>query len=110
YMYYVSPTQVNVLTSLTPATGPVDVVIKNGTATTAAFTLNEKAVAPAFFLFGATKYIAATHADNSYLGPASLSGNGVTFTPAKPNEVTALYANGFGLPPTALTEGSSSQF
>jgi uncharacterized protein (TIGR03437 family) len=109
YIYYVSPTQVNALTSLDPTTGPVDVIVNNGTTTTAAFTVNERAASPAFFLFGATKYIAATHADNSLLGPTSLSVPGAAFTPAHPNETITLYANGFGLPATALAEGSSTQ-
>ncbi len=109
YIYYVSPTQVNILTSLDSTTGPVDVILKNGTTPSASFTVTERAVSPAFFLFGATKYIAATHTDFSYLGPASLSVPGATFTPAHPNETIVLYANGFGLPATALTEGSSKQ-
>jgi len=82
---------------------------RTGSTTSAPFTVTEQAVSPTFFLFGATKYIAATHADNSYLGPASLSTPSVSFTPARPNEVIVLYGNGFGLPSTALTEGSSSQ-
>jgi uncharacterized protein (TIGR03437 family) len=109
YIYYVSPTQVNALTSLDSTTGPVDVIVNNGTTTIAAFTVVERAVSPAFLLFGATKYIAATHADNSYLGPASLSVPGAAFTPAHPNETIVLYAVGFGLPSSALTEGSSKQ-
>lgn len=83
--------------------------VTNATITSAAFTLNQKAASPAFFLFGATKYIAAQHGDYSYVGPASLSVPGYTFTPAKPNETIALYGNGFGLPATALTEGSYTQ-
>ncbi len=109
YIYYVSPTQVNILTSLDTTTGPVDVILKNGTATSAAFTVVERAASPAFFLFGATQYVAATHADFSYLGPASLSAPGLPFTPARPSETIVLWANGFGLPTTALTEGSSTQ-
>jgi uncharacterized protein (TIGR03437 family) len=109
YIYYASPTQVNVLTSLDATTGPVDVILKNGTTATAAFTAVERAASPAFFLFGGTNYIAASHVDYSYLGPASLSVPGYPFTPAKPGETVVLYANGFGLPATALTEGSSSQ-
>ena len=109
YIYYVSPTQINILTSLDSTAGPVDVILKNGTAASAAFTLAARAASPAFFLFGATQYVAATHADFSYLGPASLSAPGVPFTPARPGETIVLWANGFGLPTTALTEGSSTQ-
>ncbi len=34
---------------------------------------------------------------------------GYPFTPARPNETIVLWANGFGLAATTLTEGSSSQ-
>jgi uncharacterized protein (TIGR03437 family) len=78
-------------------------------------TLN--AIAPAFLLFGATQYIAATHLNNTgcaasgltycYVGPASLyPGDSV---PAKPGEPLVLYAVGFGLPSTALVNGSAVQ-
>src|SRR5262249_40878592 len=109
YMFYVSPTQVNILTSLDPTTGPVDVVVKNGTMTTAAFTVVQAAASPAFFLFDAAGHIAAQHTDYSYLGPPSLSAPAYPFTPAHPNEIVVLYGNGFGLPSTPLTAGSSSQ-
>ncbi|MCL5743013.1 MAG: hypothetical protein M1541_03655, partial [Acidobacteria bacterium] len=110
YVYYISPTQVNVLTGLDGATGQVQVVVTNGANSSQAFAVNVRARAPGFFLFGATKYIAATHADGSLLGPASMSVPGYEFTPAKPNETVVLYANGFGLPSTPLVEGSSTQF
>ena len=64
-------------------------------------------VAPSFFLFGATEYIAATHGSGAYLGPASLY-PGYT-TPAQPSEEIVLYAAGFGLPSTPLMNGSSMQ-
>ena len=52
-------------------------------------------------------YVAATHGDNSLLGPTTLYPG--ASTPAKPSEVVVLYAVGFGLPLTPLTDGSSSQ-
>jgi uncharacterized protein (TIGR03437 family) len=110
YVYFISPAQVNVLTGLDSTTGQIQVVVTNGANSSQAFTVNVRARAPGFFLFGATKYIASTHADGSLLGPASMSVPGYQFTPAKPNETVVLYANGFGLPSTPLVEGSSTQF
>ena len=110
YVYYISPTQVNVLTPLDNTLGSVPVQLTNGSSTSASFAVNVKNAAPAFLLMGASSYIAATHVDGSLLGPASMSVPGYTFTPAQPNETIILYANGFGLPSTTLIDGSASQF
>ena len=110
YIYYVSPTQVNVLTPLDSSLGSLNVQLTNGTNASAPFSVNVKAVVPAFLLLGATKYIASTHANGSLLGPASMSVPGYAFTPAQPNETVILYATGFGLPSTTLVDGSASQF
>ncbi len=109
YIYYVSPTQVNVLTPLDSTTGSVQVQLTNGANTSDPFTVNLKAVAPAFLPVGATKYIVAQHLDYSLVGPASMSVPGYTFTPAHPGETIILWADGFGLPVTTLTDGSATQ-
>lgn len=99
--------QLNILTPLDTATGPVPVVVTNPSASSPAFTVNLKAAAPAFLLFGATQYIAATHAAGNLLGPTTLY-PGLS-TPARPTETIVLYAVGFGLPSTALVNGSATQ-
>jgi uncharacterized protein (TIGR03437 family) len=109
YIYYVSATQVNVLTPLDSTTGPVQVTLTNGSNTSDPFPVNMKAVAPAFLQFGAGPYVAAQHADYSLLGPASMSVPGYTFTPAQPGETILLYGAGFGLPSGALVAGSAMQ-
>ena len=109
FVYYVSPTQINVLTPLDSSAGPVQLVVTNGTASSAAFTVNLRTAAPSFPHFGASKYVAATHADGTLLGPASLSAPGYPFTPARPGEVVVLYGVGFGMPVTPLVNGSASQ-
>ena len=109
YVYFICPTQINVLTPLDSTTGPVAVVVNNGTTTTDAFAANLQAAAPGFLRFGGGVYIAALHADYSYLGPASMSVPGDTFTPAAPGETIMLFGDGFGLPSTALTAGSMYQ-
>lgn len=107
YVYYISPTQVNVLTPLDAVTGKVDVQLTNGADTSAPFTVNRNATAPAFLLLGAGQYIAAVHLDSSLVVPATLSA--YPGTPAKPNETIILFATGFGLPSTSLSEGSATQ-
>ncbi|HEX3747873.1 MAG TPA: SBBP repeat-containing protein [Bryobacteraceae bacterium] len=111
FIYYVSATQVNVLTPLDPTLGPVPIVLTSGSAQSSAFTASLQTVSPSFLLFGATRYIAATHTDYALLGPASLSTPGYSFTPAKPGETIVLYGVGFGLPapPAQLVGGSSNQ-
>lgn len=109
YVYYISESQINVLTPLDSTQGTVQIVVTNGTNSSAAFSATEGAVAPSFLLVGSTKYVVATHADNSLLGPASMSVPGYTFTPAQPGETVVLYAVGLGLPGTTLTAGASSQ-
>lgn len=109
YVYYISETQINVLTPLDGSQGQVSIVVANGTASSVPFTANMHAVAPSFLLFGDSKYVVATHANGSLLGPTSLSVPGYSFTPAHPSETIVLYAVGFGLPGTPLVDGSATQ-
>jgi len=109
YIYFVSAAQVNVLTPLDSTTGPVAVTVNNGTAISAPDTANLQTAAPGFLRFGDGIHIAALHADYSYLGPASMSVPGYTFTPAKPGETILLFGDGFGLPVSTLTAGSAVQ-
>jgi len=110
YIYYVSPTQLNVLTPLVDVRGAVQLQVTNGAITSAPYPLEQKGAAPAFLLLGTSRYITAQHTDYSLLGPASMSVPGYTFTPARPGETIILYGSGFGLPDTALIEGSATQF
>jgi uncharacterized protein (TIGR03437 family) len=105
YVYYTSPAQLNVLSPLDNAEGPVQVeVIKSG-ARSNAVTAQMQKLAPAFFLFDpeGRKYIAATHANGSLLGKTTLYPG--SSTPAKPGEVIVLYATGFGLTDPPIAEG-----
>ena len=62
---------------------------------------------PSFFIFGAGPYVAAEHANGSFLGPVTLYPGSTT--PAKPGETVVLYANGFGITSTPVVSGSSTQ-
>lgn len=109
YIYYVSSTQINVLTPLDSTLGPVQIVVTNGTSSSQPFTVNLGAAAPSFLLLGSTKYDAAEHLNFSLLGPTAISVPGYSFTPAQAGETVVLFSTGFGLPTTALTAGSSTQ-
>jgi uncharacterized protein (TIGR03437 family) len=109
YVYFICPTQINVLTPLDSTTGSVAVVVNNGTASSAAYIANLQPVSPGFLRFGDGVHITALHADYGYLGPASMSVPGYAFTPAAPGETILLFGDGFGLPVTSLTAGSDVQ-
>jgi uncharacterized protein (TIGR03437 family) len=109
YVSFIGPTQVNVLTPLDSAIGPVAVVVNNDGATSAAFTANLQPVSPGFLRVGDGIHIAAEHSNYKLLGPASMSVPGYTFTPATPGETILLFGDGFGLPVSTLTAGSPFQ-
>ena len=112
YVYWISPTQVNVLTPLDNTQGTVQVQLINGSNTSPPFTVNMRALAPAFLfsLSNGKKYVVGQHNDYSLIGPAVMSVSGYSFRPAKPGESIVLYASGFGLPETTLVGGSATQF
>jgi uncharacterized protein (TIGR03437 family) len=107
YIYYISPTQVNILTPPDAISGSVPVRLSYGGQTSAAFTAQAQVLAPAFFVFGGGPYVAAAHANGEYIGPAALY-PGLT-TPAKPGETIAIYANGFGVTNSPVRSGSVMQ-
>jgi len=94
FVYYVSPKQIDVLTPVDTATGPVDVVVSNNTMTSTAASVNMQQFSPAFFLLKDGKSIAAVHAAGGVVGAAALY-PGVS-TPAKVGETIVLFGTGFG--------------
>lgn len=108
YVYYVSSTQINILTPPDSMTGTAQVVVTNSGSISAAYTAQAQGISPSFFV-ASGPYVLGQHADNSLLGPASLSAPGYAFTPAKPGETIVLYANGFGATSSAVVSGSRSQ-
>jgi uncharacterized protein (TIGR03437 family) len=107
YVYYISPTQINVLTPPDAVNGPVQVVVANAGAVGMAFTAQAQPLSPSFFVFNGGPYVAATHVNGTYIGPTTLY-PGAT-TPAKPNEIVVLYANGFGPTNVPVQSGSVTQ-
>ena len=99
--------QINVLTPLDTASGLVPVVVTNSGVSSLPFSKSLNVISPAFLEFGAGPYVTATHAGGSLLGPTSLY-PGLS-TPATVGEQVVVYGVGFGLPGTAIVNGSSAQ-
>lgn len=78
----------------------------NGTAG-AAFTARAEPLSPSFFVFSGGPYVAAVHLDGTLVGPATLYPG--ASTPAKPGELIAIYANGFGPTTVPVISGSIKQ-
>ena len=106
YVYYVSPSQVDILTPPNPISGEVQVsVTTNGL--TATFTAQTQAASPSFFVFDGGPYVAATHANGSLIGPTTLYPG--ASTPAQSGETIVIYGNGFGATSVPVVAGAVSQ-
>jgi uncharacterized protein (TIGR03437 family) len=108
-IYYISPTQINVLAPLDTATGPVPVTVTTPYGTTAILTPTEQSIAPGFLVIDVSGHVAARHLDYSLLGPAASSVPGYTFAPAKPGETVLLYSTGFGQTNPPITDQLAGQ-
>lgn len=93
-VYYVSPTQINVLAPDGWQRGTVQVTVNGPDGGSAPFGVAEDQVAPAFFPI-AGKYIAAVHLDGTLVAPAGLF-PGLDSRPAQPGETVELFGTGFG--------------
>lgn len=102
YVYFISPTQVNVLSPFDGSTGPMKVELTYRGAKSS-FTVLAQPIAPGFFSFDGV-HPAAVHLDGKYVGPATLY-PGLT-TPVKPGETIILFGNGFGQTNPPITPGS----
>jgi uncharacterized protein (TIGR03437 family) len=107
YVYYISPTQINILTPPDAMTGTVQVVVTNNGPTTVAFAAQAQADSPSFFVFNGGPYVAATHGNGSLLGPTTLIPGSTA--PAKPGEEVVIYANGFGQTSVPVVSGAETQ-
>ncbi len=106
FVYYISPTQVNILSPLDSSQGSITVQLTNSVGTSAPVTVQLRPISPGFFQF-AGGYAAATHVNGTLLGPTTLYPGSTT--PAKPGETIVLYANGFGQTTTPVVSGALSQ-
>jgi len=107
FVYYISPTQVNVLTPPEPFQGSVQVQLINAGVASASVTVQAKPLSAAFFIFNGGPYVTAVHANGSLIGPTTLYSGSTT--PAKPGETILLFADGFGPTSTPVVTGSLVQ-
>ena len=106
FLYYISTTQLNVLTPPDLALGTVQVQVNNNGAVSAAFAVQSQQYSPSFFVFDST-HVTGTHLNGGLLGPLTLYPG--FSTPGKPNESLVLYANGFGPTSSPVVSGSVVQ-
>src|SRR5436190_4950446 len=94
YVYYVSPTQINVQAPSDGSVGPVTVVVNNNNSVSPGGTAQLQTFAPAFFQYSGTTYAIATrNPDNALIAnPSAVPGT----VAAKPNDVLILWGTGFG--------------
>lgn len=96
-LYFVSPSQVNVLAPLDTATGNVQLVLSNKYGTSLAIQVNKGNVLPAFYApFGEASglRVTAVGLDGAYVGKVGVDPR-VT-RGAKPGEILQVFATGFG--------------
>ena len=102
YVYYISPTQINVQAPDIPA-GTASVTVANAGGTSNAVTATVNDYAPGFFMAG--QYAIATHQDGTLVAPAGLYGNS---SPAAPGETVILWGTGLGPVSPSVPAGQTS--
>ena len=99
YVYFISPSQIDVIAPPDSASGPVQVVVTNNGVPGPPENAQLQDVSPAFFAAG--KYVLATHQDGTLIGLGNFLPGA---TPAAQNETIMLYGTGFG-PTTTVVDG-----
>ena len=95
FLYYVSPTQVNVLAPADTSTGAVSVTVTNSAGASAAASATLLAAAPA--LFASNGNVAAVRPDGTVIDGSAVA--------AKAGETIELFGTGFGATSPAVTPG-----
>ena len=107
-VYYVSPTQVNVLAPVDTAVGPVQVQVSTQYGSTAPMSINHQTYSLAFLIIDLPQtHVAAVHNSSSSLNGTLIAPPGefpgLTTVPAQPGENVSIFATGFGEPATPIT-------
>jgi uncharacterized protein (TIGR03437 family) len=107
-VYFVSPTQVNVLAPVDTAVGPVQVQLTTQFGSTTPMSINEQTYSLAFLLIDQPQtHVAAVHNSSSSLNGTVIAPpgefTGLTTVPAQPGENVSIFATGFGQPATPIT-------
>ena len=105
YVYFISPTQLNVLSPAETTQGSVPVQVTTAQGVSNVVSADESALSPALFTFSPQggKYVAAVRADGVYVAPPNLI-SGLATVPAKPGDTVLLFGTGFGptIPPSPI--------
>jgi uncharacterized protein (TIGR03437 family) len=98
FVYFVSPTQINVLAPNDASIGVVSVTVTTPRGTSNPSIATYQKYAPALFTFDPRDkiYPAAVHPDGTYVGPADLFGSAAATVPAAPGDRILLFGTGFG--------------
>lgn len=106
YVYYISQTQVNILTPPDDLPSTAQVQLTNGGVMSNILSVPAAPLSLSFFVFDGTN-ITATHLDGTLLGPANLYPG--YSTPGKSGEQVIVYANGFGPTSSPVVSGIVTQ-
>jgi len=106
YVYYISPTQINVQVPSDGVAGAVPVQVVNSAGTSPGFSVNKQTTAPAIFVWPpgtateGNKYVGSVTTEGQqvvYLGkPGLLQPVGIPTRPARPNETVLLFVTACG--------------
>jgi uncharacterized protein (TIGR03437 family) len=102
FVYYISPTQINVQAP-DVASGSTSIVVTSGGTASNTATATVADYSPAFFVAG--NYAIATHADGSLVAPA---GTFAGSTPAARGETVTLWGTGFGATTPSVAPGQTA--
>ncbi len=97
YVYYISPTQLNVLAPRDTSEGEAVVQVRSPLGTSHAASARMQRLSPGFFMFEpeSRRYVAAVHADGTWAAKPGLW-PGVATRAVKPGDTVMLFATGFG--------------
>ncbi|HEX3747728.1 MAG TPA: FG-GAP-like repeat-containing protein [Bryobacteraceae bacterium] len=103
FVYYISPTQLNVQAPGDSATGSVPVVVTNNGERSAVFQAQLQNDSPAMFLYSGTSYAIVSHfPDYALVGNPSVIPGTIA---ARPGDILILWATGFGATAPATPAG-----
>lgn len=105
FVYYISPTQINVQAPSDSAVGTVNVVVDNNGNVSAPAAAQLQAVAPAFFTYPGTNYAVASRLPDFVLvgDPSAIPGT----VAAKAGDTVVLWGTGFGATNPAVPAGTA---
>jgi uncharacterized protein (TIGR03437 family) len=105
FVYYISPTQINVQAPSDAALGPVNVVVTDHGASSAPATAQLQAVAPAFFQYPGINYVSASRLPDwtAVADPAAVPGT----VAARPGDFVVLWGTGFGATNPTVPAGTT---